>query len=920
MRLDKIRLNDSLPKATKALGGFDRLPLSIRFLLAFTPLVIAVVWMTVFNAIERYQVTQNLHQLARNTTLALEAGQLISQLQRERGLSAIFLDSGGDSTFKKQLNEARERTDSHYAALRVELSKPMPRGANSPYLSDLRTLSHSSAKLPSVRSGIDRLQITPDEVSPFFTHHIERLNSLIDRLSTMTENNQIGRMLNAYYVLNRLKELLGKERLTIARILISKNLTEAQRREIIALEAKQKSTLTSYRSQTDNTAGYQALTPESPATTFRSRLISSLHPSAVLKEITAKEWFSWQSERIQNLDRMGTQLTDSIRDEADQLLTSAKGELWRYLLISPLTLLACLTFAVLIFRQTQLRFLLIKAVFEHTHDRITVTDSDARIIEINESFTRNTGYSRREVLGRNPNMLQSGRQSPEFYKHLWEELKATGKWRGEIWNRRKNGEFFAELTTINAITNRHGNVENYVSVSSDMTDRAAQHERELEYRAYHDPLTGLPNQILLKDRLEHGILLAKRSSDEIIVAAFDLDHFSLINDQYGHAAGDVLIERMARRLQSIMRDCDTIAFTGGDEFLVVIEQLKNPAEGRRMLERLQQELAQPIEFNGFTTTLTASIGATSFPEDDGDADTLIRHATEALHHAKNNGRARLSWFDLKQRRDQSAFSQLLHKLEKAIVENELCLHYQPKVDMTSGELLGVESLLRWQDPERGMVPPGEFLPQIEQHPISIDIGNWVLETAISQAEQWKAHGITVSVSVNINAVHLLNPGFVNTLQRHIRRHPEFNPANLELEILESTAINDIELAGKVLRKCRKMGVHVSLDDFGTGFAALEYLKRLPADTLKIDQSFVRNMEDEKGNTAIIKGIIGLAQAFNFGVIAEGVETTEQGCRLIELGCINAQGFGIARPMPADKFESWRQAWQPPAAWQNSKAG
>ena len=291
-----------------------------------------------------------------------------------------------------------------------------------------------------------------------------------------------------------------------------------------------------------------------------------------------------------------------------------------------------------------------------------------------------------------------------------------------------------------------------------------------------------------------------------------------------------------------------------------------------------------------------------------------------LHQAKHNGRARLSWFDPEQGRDQSAFSQLLHRLEKAIVENELCLHYQPKVDMATGELLGVESLLRWQDPERGMIPPGAFLPQVEQHPISIDIGNWVLDTAISQVEKWKARGIDVSVSVNINAVHLLDPDFISTLRGHIRRYPGFNPASLELEILESTAINDIELAGKVLTECRKLGVHVSLDDFGTGFAALDYLKRLPADTLKIDQSFVRDMEDDKGNRAIIKGIIGLARAFNFDVIAEGVETTEQGCTLIELGCLNAQGFGIARPMPAHEFDSWRQTWKPPAAWRQRKAG
>ena len=913
-------MNDSTPWLTRALRKFDRFPLSVRFLLAFTPLVVAVVWMTFFSAADRYQVTRDLERLERHTSLAVEAGNLVGQLQRERSTSITLLESDNPAKLRDFLREARAATDNHLTSLREQLDQPMPRSASSSYLSDLRTLSHSLNELAGIRSDIDQATTTSDKTDQYFTSRIEQLNNLIGRLSAMTEHNQIGRKLNAYFILNRLKELLGQERLIIARAIISHELTDPQQQQLVALAAQQQTALTGYRSQIDNNASYADLTLESPITALRDRLINSSEPSTLLQETRPEEWFVQQSDRARLLTRLEAGLAETIRAETDQLLASAREELWRYLLISPLTLLACLTFAVLIFQQTQLRFLLTKAVFEHTHDRITITDSRANIIEVNDAFTRNTGYSRLEVLGHNPNMLQSGRQGPEFYKQLWQELKTTGKWQGEIWNRRKNGEFFAELTTINAITNRHGNIENYVSVSSDITDRAAQHERELEYRAYHDPLTGLPNQILLRDRLEHALMLAKRSNDQIVVAAFDLDHFSQINEKYGHAAGDVLIDRIARRLQSIMRDCDTIARTGGDELLVVIEQLENPAKGRRLLERLQQELAQPIEFDGFTTTLTASIGATAFPDDDGDADTLIRHATEALHQAKHNGRARLSWFDPEQGRDQSAFSQLLHRLEKAIVENELCLHYQPKVDMATGELLGVESLLRWQDPERGMIPPGAFLPQVEQHPISIDIGNWVLDTAISQVQHWKDRGIDVSVSVNINAVHLLDPDFITTLRGHIRRYPGFNPASLELEILESTAINDIELAGKVLTECRKLGVQVSLDDFGTGFASLDYLKRLPADTLKIDQSFVRDMEDDKGNRAIIKGIIGLARAFNFDVIAEGVETTEQGCTLIELGCVNAQGFGIARPMPAHELDSWRQTWKPPAVWRQRKAG
>jgi len=913
-------LNDSNPWLTKALHEFDRLPLSVRFMFAFTPLVVAVVWMTVVSGIERYQITQNLEKLERHTTLAIEAGNLASELQRERDISVLRLSTGGSVGLPNRLEAAREATEHRRTSLQVALSKPMPRGANSTYLSDIRTLSHSLNELASLRPAIDQLTATPEQAREFFTRHIEQLNELINRLPAMAENNQIGRKLAAYSVLNRLKELLSKEGLVIADALVAGELTDLQQHQLLMLAGQQQNARQSLLGPIDIKAAAEALNFDSPATRYRNQLLAPEGQAALLNGATPEQWFAWQTERMRHIAGVEAGLVDNLLEEAAQLLISARHELWRYMIISPLTLLACLTFAVLIFQQTQLRFLLSKAVFEHTHDRITVTDSQARIIEVNEAFTTNTGYTRQEVLGHNPNMLQSGRQTKDFYKSMWQELKTTGTWQGEIWNRRKNGEFFAELTTINAIRNRHGSVENYVSISSDITDRAAEHARELEYRAYHDPLTGLPNQFLLRDRLDHALTLARRGNDQIIVAAFDLDHFASINDQYGHASGDILIERIAQRLQSVIRECDTLARIGGDELLLVIEQLENPAQGRRMLERLQQELGQPITFNGFTTTLTASIGATAFPGDNGDADTLIRHATEALHQSKHNGRARLSWFDPQHGRDQSAFSQLLQRLDKAMTENQLCLHYQPKVNMATGELLGVESLLRWQDPERGMVSPGEFLPQIEQHPISIDVGNWVIATAISQLESWRARGLQTKVSVNINAIHLLDPEFVNSLRRHLRRHPGFNPANLELEILESTAINDIDRAGKVLTECRKLGVSVSLDDFGTGFAALDYLKRLPADTLKIDQSFVRDMDDGKGNRAIIKGIIGLARAFSFDVIAEGVETADQGCSLIELGCLHAQGFGIARPMPADKFESWHETWEPPAAWRQRKAG
>lgn len=911
-------MNERAPWLKKAFKEFDRLPLSVRFVLAFTPLVIAVVWMSVSSGVERYQTTRDMARMERYTDLAIESGSLAGHLQLERGLSIIFVAQASPAT-RTELNHARAATDEVFNSLSKALDQSGKRAAT-PYLSDLRALSQSLLQIRALRNDIDRQLATAERITGYFSNLVQELNNLTGRLSGMPSNNQLGRKLHAYFIIKQLKELLGQERLLITRALLSGELTEENRAQLQTLLARQTSVQNQLSHQLSNTSRYTGLTAASPAIRFRDRLLEASGPSLDNTDVSPRQWFTWQTARMDRLTQVESLLADDIHTLTDDLMFSATEELWRYLLISPLTLLACMTFAILIFRQTHWRLLLSQAVFEHTHDRITVTDQKARIIEINDAFERNTGYSREEVLGQNPNMLQSGRQDKSFYRELWQQLNSEGTWQGEIWNRRKSGEFFAELTTISAIRNRQGSIENYVAVSSDITDRALEHQRQLEYRAYHDPLTGLPNQILLRDRLDHALTLARRTGTHIIVAALDLDHFSTINEQYTHASGDVLIERIANRLRGMIRDSDTLARTGGDEFLVVVEQLGSLNEGQMLMERLLDELSAPIEFNGHTTALTASIGATGFPDDNADADTLIRHATEALHQSKHNGRARLSWFDPAHGRNQSDFSDLLQRLERALANDELQLHYQPKVDMLTGRLLGVEALLRWQYPQQGMVSPGDFLPAVELHPISIAIGDRVIEMAIDQVQRWQSEGLATGVSVNINATQLLAPDFIASLKRHLRRHPGFDPSRLELEVLESAAINDIDRAATVLAECRKLGVKVSLDDFGTGYAALDYLKRLPADTLKIDQSFVRDMDSGRGNLAIVKGIIGLARAFGFEVIAEGVETIDQGCELIELGCFHGQGFGIARPMPAGELEGWLQGWQTPPAWRQRKVG
>ena len=557
-------------------------------------------------------------------------------------------------------------------------------------------------------------------------------------------------------------------------------------------------------------------------------------------------------------------------------------------------------------------------VFEHAREGILVTDANACIIEINQAFTRITGYSRSEVLGRNPSLLSSGRHTEDFYAAMWNVLTVQGHWSGEIWNRRKSGDVFPELMTISAVLDAHGQVKQYVGLFSDIT-KVKEHESRLDKIAHYDQLTNLPNRLLLADRLHQAMAQAQRRARKVAIIYVDLDGFKAINDAHGHDAGDSMLIHVTERMKHALRDGDTLSRIGGDEFVAVLNDLDSSNDSIALLERMLAATSEPFQHDVHLIQVTASIGATFYPqEQDIDAEQLLRQADHAMYQAKIAGKNRYYFFDADKDQSTRGLHESLDRVRRGLHSNELVLYFQPKVNMRTGLIEGAEALIRWRHPERGLLLPAAFLPMLENQPLAVEVGDWVIRKCLEQMAQWQKSGLRLSVSANVSALQLQQPNFVEKLRQMLALYPELVRHQLSLEVLETSALEDLLHVAKVIRECKKLGVDFSLDDFGTGYSSLTYLRRLPVTQLKIDQSFVRDMLEDVDDLAILKGVIGLAQAFSREVIAEGVETLAHGQALLALGCELAQGYGIARPMPGTDIPVWARAWAQNADWNGAQ--
>jgi diguanylate cyclase (GGDEF)-like protein/PAS domain S-box-containing protein len=553
-------------------------------------------------------------------------------------------------------------------------------------------------------------------------------------------------------------------------------------------------------------------------------------------------------------------------------------------------------------------------VFACAREGIIITTPNGTILNVNDSFTRITGYDKQEVLGRKASLLNSGRHDEAFYEAMWRDLTDKGHWYGEIWNRRKNGEVFVAAFTITAASNDAGTAEHYVALFTDVT-LLKQHQEQLEQMAHFDGLTKMPNRLLLSDRLRQGMVNVERRAQTLAVAYLDLDGFKAVNDQYGHEIGDQLLIALADRLKKVLRDGDTLARIGGDEFVVVLIDLTAHGACVPLLGRLLRAAARPVQLGDLSLQISASIGVTFYPQAKPmEADQLLRQADQAMYQAKLSGKNQYHIFDemhdswIRQRNES------IERIRVALREHELVLHYQPKVNMRSGKVIGAEALIRWQHPHRGLLEPDTFLPLIEDDPLVVVIGEWVIDTALKQLEIWQAEGCKLPISLNVAPRQLEQLNFIDTLRAILAAHPQVNPSCIELEILETSALKDIAKTSRMIDACKRLGVGFALDDFGTGYSSLTYLRSLQGLTLKIDQSFVRDILGNPEDTDFLKLVIGLAASLERQIIAEGVETVAHGTLLLQLGCDLGQGYGIARPMPADEVPAWAASWQPDAAW------
>jgi len=538
---------------------------------------------------------------------------------------------------------------------------------------------------------------------------------------------------------------------------------------------------------------------------------------------------------------------------------------------------------------------------EQSPAAVLITDPAGRVEYVNPKFTSVTGYTLEEAQARTPSLLKSEEMSEEAYRDLLDRLSSAEEWHGEIRSRRKNGGRYWELMSISPVVGPDGAITHYVAVKEDISDRK-DYEAQLEYLSTHDELTGLANRALLSDRLEQSIHYAQRSERQVAVLLLDLDRFKFINDSLGHDFGDRLLCEVARRLAESVREADTVARLGGDEFVLLLTEMAGTKDAGLVANKILRQLAEPYRLDGREINLTASLGISLYPRDGLDVATLIRNADTAMYQSKRDG-STFSYYATEMNQKVMATLELESGLRNALERQEFCLHYQPQVDLADGRVIGCEALLRWLHPQKGMIPPGDFIPLAEETGLISPIGAWVLHEACRQAVAWRKAGLPeLRMAVNLSA-RQFRKGDLPQQVRKTLYQTGLAADRLELELTESMVMDDPVGAKQTMHSLKDLGVSLSLDDFGTGYSSLNYLRRFPVDSLKIDRSFIRDVAIDPSEASVVTSIVAIAHNLRIAAVAEGVETREQLDFLIGCNCDSYQGFFFSRPIPADDFTS-----------------
>ncbi|MDD2758665.1 MAG: EAL domain-containing protein [Methylomonas sp.] len=540
---------------------------------------------------------------------------------------------------------------------------------------------------------------------------------------------------------------------------------------------------------------------------------------------------------------------------------------------------------------------LFQKVFEGSQEGIMITDTNKVILSVNPGFTKILGYTEDELIGQTPIKFASGYHGRRFYEGMWHSIDTFGHWHGEIWNRRKNGEIFPEWLAISEVKDARGETTHYIGIFSDISERKDA-EEQIRYLSSHDVLTGLPNRMLFEDRLNNAISFAERNHSKVALLNLDLDHFKMLNESLGHAAGDALLLRLTSRLKQCVREIDTLCRSGGDEFFIALAHLEDTDAISAIVDQILEQITEPFSLEGRSLSLSCSIGIAVYPDDGDDFDILMKRADKAMYQAKDSGRNTYRYFTEQLNSDSVEYMHITHELREAIKNNQFILHYQPQIDLTTGGVLGVEALVRWDHPVEGLMPPGRFIGIAEQNGLIVDIGQWVLHEACRQAVAWERAGLPpMVVAVNVSAVQFRRGNFEQVL-RSALDGSGLAPRNLEIELTESTLFHDMDYMLTLLNDLKGLGVKLAIDDFGTGYSSLAYLKKFKIDRLKIDRSFVRDIASDPNDAAIVRAIVQMAHTLNLRVIAEGVEDRNMLEYLRSCHCDEVQGYYLAKPMSA----------------------